>query len=189
MKLFEYKNHKLEIADEVTTIKVFADLHKRDKSKDKELFFRELAYIYHMCDIKSDFLIINNEEERSDEVKLRVDLDVDWQPDAYVKAAMDVYKERTISPTMKIYLDALRGALDTAKYLSNAGALLAERNPRTELPIIKPNDITASLDKISKIIKDLKAAEKEVIKEKMDNEGRMKGSQEMSMFEEGLKFE
>ncbi len=189
MKLFEYKNYKLEVADEVLTLKEFAELHDRDKAKNKSNAFNEFAYIYHMCDIKSDFLIINDEETRSYEVKIRVGLPEDWQPDSKVLAAMDLYKERTISPTMKIYLDALKGALDTAAYLSNAGALLAERNPRTELPIIKPNDITASLDKISKIIKDLKAAEKEVIKEQRDTEGRMKGSQTMSMFEDGFNID
>ena len=35
-------------------------------------------------------------------------------------------------------------------------------------------------------MKDLKAAEKEVLKEQQEMEGRMKGSKQMSVFEEGL---
>ena len=186
MKLFEYTNYKLKISDEALTLKVFKDLHDRDKTKDKEIAFKELAFIYHMCDIKSDFLIINNEKERADEVCVQVGLPENWIADEKVLLAMDLYKERTISPTMRIYLDALKGALDTTAYLSNAGVLLRERNTNTNMPVIKPNDITASLDKVSKIIKDLKLAEKEVIKEQKDTEGRQKGSQTFNIYEEGL---
>ena len=35
----------------------------------------------------------------------------------------------------------------------------------------------------------LKAAEKELIKEKKDTEGRMKGSRKMSVFEDGFKLD
>jgi len=35
-------------------------------------------------------------------------------------------------------------------------------------------------------MQDLKAAEKELIKEKIETEGRMKGQQQMGMFENGL---
>ena len=35
-------------------------------------------------------------------------------------------------------------------------------------------------------MQDLKAAEKELIKEKIETEGRMKGQQAMGMFESGL---
>jgi hypothetical protein len=38
-------------------------------------------------------------------------------------------------------------------------------------------------------MQDLKAAEKELIKEKVETEGRMKGQQQMGMFEGSLKFE
>ena len=175
MKLFEYKNYKVQIADEALTLSPFKKIHDRDKTKGKERAFKELAFIYHMCDIKSDFLIIGDEEERAEQIKAQVDLDDDWNPDEYVKAGMDLYRERTISPTMALYLNSVKAAMDTGQYLSNTGALLAERN-----------EITGALDKISKIIKDLKASEKEVIKEQQEREGRMKGSQEMGMFEEGF---
>ena len=188
MKLFEYKNYKVEIAEEALTIKVFKEIHDRDKTKGKEIAFKELAYLYHMCDLRSDFLIITNEDERVEEIKRLVDLPEDWQPDAKVKEAEEVYKQRTISPIMQLYLDAVKGALDTSAYLANAKELLAERDAKGS-PIISPSVITGSINSINKTIRDLKAAEKEVIKEQRETEGRMKGRQEMSMFEEGLKFE
>lgn len=185
MKLFEYKNYKVQIADEALTLSPFKKIHDRDKTKGKERAFKELAFIYHMCDIKSDFLIIGDEEERAEQIKAQVDLDDDWNPDEYVKAGMELYRERTISPTMALYLNSVKAAMDTGQYLSNTGALLAERNVQGN-PIVKLNEITGALDKISKIIKDLKASEKEVIKEQQEREGRMKGSQEMGMFEDGI---
>jgi hypothetical protein len=38
-------------------------------------------------------------------------------------------------------------------------------------------------------MKNLKAAEKEVLKERIETEGRMKGSRTMGMYEEGLNYE
>ena len=188
MKLFEYKNHKLKISDEALTLEVFKKIHQADKTKGKEIAFKEIAFIYHMCDVKSDYLIINNEDERIEEVKKDVGLPDEWIPNTQVKVGMDFYKERTISPTMSLYLNSVKAALDTGQYLSNTGALLAERNS-SGAPIVKLSEITSALDKISKIIKDLKASEKEIIKEQQEKEGRMKGSREMSIFEEGLDYE
>lgn len=185
MKLFEYKNYKLQVSDEALTLKPFKVLHDRDTSEGKERVFKELAFIYHFADIRSDFLIINDEDERKKEVAVQVDLPEDWTPDAEVQVAIDFYKERTISPTMALYLNAVKAALDTGEYLANAKVLLAERDMKGAI-VVQPSVITSSLNNINKTIRDLKAAEKEVIKELKDTEGRMKGSQTMSYFEDGF---
>ena len=56
MKLFEYKDFKLKIADEALTLKAFKDLHDRDKSKGKEIAFKELAFIYEGLYYKKNVL-------------------------------------------------------------------------------------------------------------------------------------
>ena len=185
MKLFEYKDFKLKIADEALTLKAFKDLHDRDKSKGKEIAFKELAFIYHMCDIKSNFLIINNENERTNEVKLQVDLPDSWTVDDKIKSAMDFYKERTITPIAQMYLHSVKAALDATSYLSEAGVLLRERNDKGAV-VTQVSSITSALNSITESMKKLKLAEKEVIKEQKETEGRMKGSQEMGYFEDGF---
>ena len=39
------------------------------------------------------------------------------------------------------------------------------------------------------VMQDLKAAEKELIKERIETEGKMKGKQSFGLFEEGISFE
>jgi hypothetical protein len=75
-----------------------------------------------------------------------------------------------------------------SEYLKGTGTLLRERSNNggtvTTLPMI-----TAAQEKLPKIMQNLKAAEKEVLKERVELEGKMKGQQQMGIFEGGLKFE
>ena len=76
-------------------------------------------------------------------------------------------------------------ANDVSEYLRNTDVLLAERDDRGK-PVTAVNTITSTINQVNKLMKDLKAAEKEVLKEQQEMEGRMKGSKQMSVFEEGL---
>lgn len=184
MKLFEYVDFEVKVLPEVWTLLPFKVLHDRDKSKGKEIAFKEVALIRHHCDVKSDYLIITDEVERIKQIKNDVGLPESWQVDPEINAAMNLYKERSITPIAQMYLDSIKSALDTTEYLSNSAVLLRERT-NAGSPVTTVNSITSSLNSVTETMKKLKLAEKEVIKEQKEMEGRMKGSQEMSMFEEG----
>lgn len=184
MKLFKYENFELQIEEEIWTMLPFKKLHDRDKTKGKQKVFKEMAFIYHMCDMKSDYLIITKEDEKIKSIKKDIGLPEEWEVDADIHVAMDFYKQRTVTPIMQMYLDSVKSALDTTEYLSNSAELLRERNSNGGV-ITTVNSITTSLNSITETMKKLKLAEKEVIKEQKEMEGRMKGSQEMGMFEEG----
>jgi hypothetical protein len=70
-------------------------------------------------------------------------------------------------------------------YLTSTDRLLTERDSNGK-PVNDISKITSAITKVKGLMQDLKAAEKEVMKEQQELEGRMKGSKQMGMFEEGL---
>jgi hypothetical protein len=182
MKLFEMKNWELRVADQVWGFSVFKKLLTRDKSKDKERALKEMLFIWHYCDIKSDYLHLADLEERASEIKKDIMLPKTWKIDEYVQAAIDFYKKDR-SVVEKLYRDALASAHAIGDYLSRTNELLAERDAQGKI-VTDIAKITQSVSKMPKLMADLKAAYKEVLKEKEDKEGRKKGSRSFNVFED-----
>ena len=188
MKLFEFKDWTLSVREEAWGLSPFKKILKRDKSRDKAMALKEMLFIYYYSDIKSDYSIITNELIKTEEIKKDVGLPEDWKIDSTMKEAIDFYESRSITTIGKLYRDALKAANDVSDYLRNTDIILAERDDRGK-PVTTVNVITAAINQVNKLMKDLKAAEKEVVKEQQELEGRMKGSKTMSIYEEGLTFE
>ena len=68
MKLFTLENWKVEIAPEALNILDFKDLVKRDKSRTKENAKNELTFIFFFCDSRSDYLYIDDPNERMEAI-------------------------------------------------------------------------------------------------------------------------
>lgn len=185
MKLFKMENYEVQVADETWVLKPFKAILKRDKSKNKEIAFKEVSFIFHFCDLRSDYINITNPIDRSAEIKKDVGLPEGWKIDPIIDEAIDFYLERSTTILEKLYQDSLKGVDGVRKYLRGAEELLEERDANGR-PIFKPKDITASLKDVTDIMKQLKAAEAEVIKEKKELEGRHKGARTFGEFEDGL---
>jgi DNA-binding transcriptional regulator YbjK len=125
---------------------------------------------------------------RKNEIKKDVDLPLDWEIDTLIEEAISFYEKRSITVLEKLYRSALISANATSEYLEMTAELLRERTDKgatvTTLPMIVSAQKT-----LPDIMKNLKAAEKEVLKERIETEGRMKGSRTMGMYEEGLNYE
>jgi hypothetical protein len=189
MKLFKMKEDwTLHIEEEVWSLLPFKKILKKDKSRSKELALKEMSFIYFYTDIKSDYLIITNDKIREEEIKKDIGLPEDWKIDTTIREAIDFYESRSTTTISKLYKDALKAANDVSEYLRSTDVLLAERDDRGK-PVTAVNTITSAINQVNKLMKDLKAAEKEVLKEQQEMEGRMKGSKQLSVFEEGLNFE
>lgn len=185
MKLFEMKDWSLRVSDEAWALLPFKKLLDRDKTKNKDVAFKEMMFIYFFADIKSDYMILTSEEERIKEIKKDIGLPEKWSLDADIKAAIDFYQKRSLSVIAKLYINALKAANAVSEYLTQTEALLAERDNNGK-PVNTITTIVGGIKQIKTIMQDLKAAEKEVLKEKEDMEGRKKGSQTLSIFEDGL---
>jgi hypothetical protein len=187
MKIFNMKNWNLQVEEEAWGISAFKSILDRDKSDEKETAMKEMLYVYLFCDIKSDFSIIP-EETRGDAIKGEINLPESWEHDKVIDLAIETYKKYSQTTIQKLYLQSLKAAQDVGNYLEHADALLAERDDRGK-PVVDISKITGALDKIPKIMANLKAAYKEVVKEQDDLEGKKKGSRTMNTLEDGIRID
>lgn len=185
MNGFIMKDGVLTIEDQLWALSPFKKLLKRDKSRSKDMAHKEMYFIWFYTDIKSDYLIITDDKLREEEVRHDLELPEDWKIDSVLLEAVNFYEKRSLTVLQKLYRSALISANATSEYLEMSGELLRERNDKggtvTTLPMIVSAQKT-----LPDIMKNLKAAEKEVLKERVEMEGRMKGKQSMGMFEDGL---
>lgn len=185
MKLFEMKDYNLQVSDEAWGLLPFKAILKKDKNRNKETAFKEMLFIYHYIDIRSDYMYIVDNNIRYQEIKKDIGLPDDWKIDNIVKEAIEFYSKMSITPTAKLYKSALKAADDIAKYLEMTDILLAERTDKGS--VVTPlSTVTASLKAVPVIMKDLKSAYKELIAEQKELEGRTKGSKTLGLFEDGL---
>lgn len=187
MKLFEMKNWELTVREEAWGLAPFAKILKRDRTKDKSKAMKDMLFIWLFCDIKSDFQYLTDENERAEVIKKEINLPSSWTVDAAIKTGIDCYRKHSTTVIQKLYMNSLVSAQAIGNYLSNTEALLAERDSYGK-PIYDIAKITASVQKVPKLMSDLKAAYKEVVKEQEDMDNRNKGSRKMNMFEDGLQF-
>ena len=187
MNGFTLRDYVLTVEDNMWGLIPFKKILKRDKSRDKDRALKEMLFIYYYSDIKSDYLIIDS-KFRIEEIKKDIGLPEDWRIDSVLQEAIDFYEERSLTVVGKLYKNALAAANDISEYLTKTKELLEERDDRGK-PVTTLTTIVGGISKIKVVMQDLKAAEKELIKEKIETEGRMKGQQAFGLFENGLNYE
>lgn len=183
MKLFEMRNNELQVSDEAWGLLPFKKILKRDKTKHKERALKEMTFIYFYCDIRSDYLS-NQPEEREKMVKNDVGLPESWKIDSTIEEAMDLYSKND-TVIEKLYRQTLKAVTAIGNYLENTEALLAERDLKGT-PVYDIAKISASVQKVPKLMADLQSAYKQVVKEKEDMSNKKKGSRSFNTFEDGL---
>ena len=187
MNGFTLRDYVLTVEDNMWGLIPFKKILKRDKSRDKDRALKEMLFIYYYSDIKSDYLIIDS-KFRIEEIKKDIGLPEDWRIDSILQEAIDFYEERSLTVVGKLYKNALAAANDISEYLTKTKELLEERDERGK-PVTTLTTIVGGISKIKVVMQDLKAAEKELIKERIETEGKMKGKQAMGLYEGGLSFE
>ena len=127
MKLFEMKNNDLQTNEALWGLLPFKALLKRDKSRQKEIAFKEVLFIYFYCDIRSDYVYITDNTLRAKEIQKDVGLPPEWKIDKILQEAIDMYESKTITPVGKLYKSSLKSADDISNYLESTDELLKER--------------------------------------------------------------
>ena len=188
MKLFEMKDYSLCVIDEAWGLLPFKAILKKDKNRNKEIAFKEMLFLYHFIDIRSDYSYLVNDNEREKEIIKDIGLPEDWKIDSVVSEGIKYYKAMSISPIVKLFKSSLKAADDISKYLENTDEILKQRTAAGAV-VTQLSTITSALKAVPGIMKDLKTAYKEVLAEQKELEGRTKGSRIMGLFEDGLSFE
>ena len=184
MKLFTMdRQFNLTVSEEAWGLAVFNKLLKRDKTKNKEIAMKEMLFIWYWCDIKSSYLLLDDEDKLRD-IKKDTMLPENWEPDEHIWAAIDFYNSEK-SIIEQLYVDALTSARAIGAYLRNTDELLKERDMQGKV-VTDIAKITAANQKVPILMKNLKDAYKEVVREREDNEGKTKGSKKFNVYEDGL---
>ena len=172
MKLIEYDGMEFKIADEALLVRPIRELLQKDKTKKKEEFWKQISYIFFMCDPRSSYMFLLNEMERSNEIKAQEGFAADWEPSELLKEAMKIY-ERQCTTTSSLLLDDMRFGLDSIRRLirrigkeMNADETDEEGGVSSSLKLDKALDaMTKAVEKIPDLAKKLVEAEKELAKD------------------------
>jgi len=180
MNLFQLIEYNLHISEEAYALIPFKKLLDNDKSKDKEVAMKELAFIWYLTDIKSDYNYILNPKDKQEEIIKDLNLPKGWKLNKDVQTAIDFYKDRskTVSSTI------LENSLFIANTLSNKMRKIVE-DDNDMLSIKEIESISSGLSKMPGIVTSLQKLEQTVIKEQSEKSSNV-GSQEKALFEDGL---
>ena len=154
MRLIEFDGMEFKVADEAFLVRPIRELFQKDKSKRKEEFWRQISYLWFMCDPRSSYQYLTDPIERSVEIKKQEGLGADWEPSDLLKEAMDVYRKQTIT-TSAILLEGMRKGIDKlSSFLST-----------TEFTDKTVASMTSALRQIPELAKALSEAEKSLAKD------------------------
>lgn len=184
MKLFKYEAYKVTISEEALVLKPFKVIWNRDRSATKNKALSELGYIYFMCDPRSDYQYIVDEEERSNTIKESEGMDRDWTPDKLVQDAMKFYE--TFKSTSALLLEDTRIAIDKVRtFLKDVNLKDVDDKGK---PLYTINSITSTIKMIPQLIKDLDEAEKAIASEMRDQGGKVRGQKTKALLEDSLEI-
>lgn len=162
MKLIEFDGLEFKIADEALLIRPIREMFQKDKSKKKEEFWKQISYLWFMCDPRSTYMYLLDADDRSSEIKKQEGLGEDWEPSELLKEAMDIYRRQTIT-TSALLLERMRkGADSICKFLENVDLLALDKNGK---PIYQIASITSALKQIPEISRAISEAEKALAKD------------------------
>lgn len=181
MRLLKYEGYNLTFEPEILTLKAFKRLHTRDRTKDKSKFLQELGYIYFMCDPRSDYQYITDEEERSKAIIEGEGLPNTWKVDPLLKDAIDYYS--SFKPTSALLLEDTRVAVDKLRKLLRE-IDLSQVDDKGK-PVYTLSSITSTIKQVPTLVKELDEAEK-TLNSELNSIGRMRGQGNKTVFEDGI---
>lgn len=182
MKLIEWKDYKIHIAPEAYGIKVFREIWKRDRSRNKENAILALSVLYFMYDPRSEYQFETDEVKRLEIIKEQTGMRSNWQPNELFKEAIPVYKYLT-NTTSSLMLASNRKILEkTREALEDFD--LSEIDPDKQATAAANifRTVASSTDLMVRIAK----AEQEIYKDVEEHFKKRSGKGEMSIGDEGL---
>lgn len=161
MKLFNCEDgFNVVIEPEILLIRDFSFLYQ-DRKGNENLILKELAYIYFMHEVSSDFQHQADEQERSLEVIKHTNLPVGWQPDEFVKDCEKTFLKLSETMTgglLKDTYEMVQKIRDELKAID-----LGEKDKMGK-PVYNLKQIIETSKMIPSLMEALNKAEKEYVK-------------------------
>jgi len=183
MKIFELDNNIVTYSPQALLLKPFKVLWDRDNSKDKARAKDELAFIWYMEDVRSDFYDIIDEDERRIEVlKFLTELPPNYKPDKEILFAASEYTRMSESMSVKILKD-------TMIMVNNLRASIVEMDfeerDKSGKLVHDYNKALSLADKIPGLLRSLRDIYREIERE-AEEQHLMRGSRLKATFESGM---
>lgn len=180
MKLIEFDGQDFKIADEALLVRPIRDLFRADKSKKKEEFWRQISYLWFMCDPRSSYMYLTNDEERSLEIKRQEGFDEKWKPSVVLRDAMEQYKKISIT-TSALLLEDVRFGIDNVRKFFRTADLTAT-DEKSGKPLYQVSSYTTALRQAMDLSKMLVEYEAQLAKD-FKSEAAARGSSERAVYE------
>ena len=183
MKAFQLdRNYNLEVSPDTLVLGPFKDIIDRDKSKDKELGKKELLYIYHMEDPRSDFSDIMDNDYKKLQIITNIRFPKGWVEDKIIITGRKFYKERQETMAIRLY-KACKIAVDKIEeFFTNFD--INERDEKGK-PIFNINQINSVIKEIGTTIDNLEKLEQKV-KRDLSVKNNVRGNKNKSLYEDGI---
>ena len=180
MKLIDFDGQEIKLADEALLVRPIRELFLADKSKKKDLFWKQMSYLWFMCDPRSSYMYLTDEASRAKEVKVQEGLGEDWEPSEMLKEAMSVYRTQSIT-TQSLILESMRkGAEKVRSFLETIDLFATDRNDK---PIYQVSTVTATLKQLPELARAMAEAEKALAKDYIEDD-KARGNASKSLFED-----
>lgn len=157
-RLFDIVDSKIVPNSIVIAIPIMKKIWDRDKSKDKELAFKEYSYIVFLCDFHSPYWNISDDIKEG-MIRNAVFGNTKWEPDETIKEAIKVYEELQETRHLKM-LKSYQHIEDQITSYNNK--VNFEDVDDWGKPKYNIKDIVQSAEKIGNIIKSISLLEKQV---------------------------
>ena len=179
--LFSYdeSTDSVKISPEAYVLKPYAKVWDRDKTKGKTKAREQLAYVYFMCDFKSFFSNITDEELKHKEVSKVVFGKEDYVIDDAIKEAMELYK-RDIPISVSLLEDAKLGVNALREYFRTVDLTEVDGNNKL---VHDSSKLTNNLKNLSLVVSGLEDLE-EKVKRDIEASNTIRGGREKGMFED-----
>lgn len=182
MKLIEYDNYQIKIADEAFLVRPIRKLFNQDRSATKEKFLQQMSYLYFMVDPTSSYMYITDDVDRDKEIRLQEGLPDSFKPSKELEEAMEIYRKHCETSSTLLLKDT-RLAIDKLRGFLRDVDLNATDDKKK--PIYPVNTITSAIKQIPELAKSLSEAERAVQKELAES-GRARGGNNKTLMDDGI---
>ena len=191
MKFFLFNNATNEIVinePEVMLVKEFANLWEPARNKTKKdpkgekrtRAFRELAYIWLMCDWASPYADYSEQERHEECLKDAGLTEKEWADPTFREAVRKYRDLQNSSRSLKLIKSTQQVVDKIIDYFDTID--LQERDPVTSKPVYKVKDVMAEMNTIPQLVEDLKQLEI-LYKKEQEQENGLMGNVEVGAFD------
>lgn len=171
MKILELHNDRVSISAEALGLTFFKTLWARDKSKNKEKAYNDIAYVFYYCDFNSPFFIYPP-EERSSQIKEYILGDKNFKIDKEIEVAIEGYTTLNTTPSMRM-LESVQIAIAKMEGYFKA----------VDYETVDIDKVGKFIERLPKLMESVNQAS-EVCKKEIANGTRVRGNATVGQFED-----